>query len=132
MNADGVLSALVQVVVGGGIVGYGLDALRERKRRARHAGREPAVVESLHLQNADASLLTVARARDELEEDNARCRAALAEERALRVEERAQHAAERREWWAEREQLRGEITTLEGRIRDLADELTAIRTRHGI
>jgi hypothetical protein len=62
------------------------------------------------LRNADASIATVSRARDQLEDDNNRIR-------AERDEDRLRFAAERAEWRAEREALRSDIARLEAQIR---------------
>lgn len=62
------------------------------------------------LRSADASIATVSRARDQLEDDNNRIR-------AERDEDRIRFAAERAEWMAERLALRSDIARLETQIR---------------
>jgi septal ring factor EnvC (AmiA/AmiB activator) len=59
---------------------------------------------------ADASIATVSRARDQLEDDNTRIR-------AERDEDRIRFAAERAEWASERLALRADIARLETQIR---------------
>lgn len=59
---------------------------------------------------ADANLASVAKARDELIEDNMRLR-------AERVEQDARHAAERAQWLFDQERLRADVNRLEDQIR---------------
>jgi len=58
----------------------------------------------------DASIITVARARDELAEDNARLRQEL-------VDQDDRHSRERNRWLADQERFRAQIRELEGQIR---------------
>jgi hypothetical protein len=102
-------------------VKYLIDWYRDDRR---NRGKRPTS-EQRHRQDIDANILTVAKARDELSEDNAALRATLREEREA-------HAADRAASLAEREQLRAQIAALETRLRTLADELANIRTQHGI
>lgn len=62
------------------------------------------------LRTVDASIATVARARDQLEDDNARLR-------TERDDDRIRFAAERAEWAAERLALRNDIARLEQQVR---------------
>lgn len=64
---------------------------------------------------ADANIASVARARDELIEDNIRLR-------AERIEQDARHEAERRRWVADQERLRGDIARLERKICEERDQ----------
>ncbi len=57
----------------------------------------------------DASIATVARARDELEEDNARLRVQMAEQET-------RHGEERDRWLTDQNRLRGDIERLEKQI----------------
>lgn len=134
-------TALALLTAGGGK--YAWDAWREyRQRRAARPTADQRIREDI-----DANILTVARARDELAEDNGRLRETLREERAQHAstlrEEREQHDRERQSWWGEREQLREEITLLETQLRAERDEhnrrydalleqLADLRHRHGI
>jgi len=58
----------------------------------------------------DASIVTVARAKDELEADNARLRQEL-------IDQDARHSRERERWLADQERLRADVARLEAQIR---------------
>jgi hypothetical protein len=58
----------------------------------------------------DASIVTVARARDELEADNARLRQEL-------IDQDARHSRERERWLGDQERLRADVSRLEAQIR---------------
>ena len=72
---------------------------------------------SRRLTAVDANIATVARARDELEQDNARLREILMEERKQRAEDEIRHAGERARWLADQERLRADVNRLEERLR---------------
>jgi hypothetical protein len=115
-------TALVTVfttLVGAGGLGYGYNIVRAYVGRAPRGVRATRVV--------DASIVTVARARDELEEDNARIRATLAEERANWIRERERFERERDAWETDRARFRAEIAALEARI---VEERAAAATRY--
>lgn len=123
MNIDGERIATIASVIGllGAAAKYVLDWYRD-DRRTR--GKRPTSDER-HRQSIDANILTVAKARDELAEDNASLRATLREEREA-------HAADRAASLAEREHLRAQIAALEARLRSVADELANLRIQHSI
>lgn len=130
--------AVAFLVYGGGA--FLLGVVKDlRKRRL-----ERPTPQDVHLREVDQSMLTVAKARDELAEDNALLRAENARLRAARVadEDRliAAHAVERQEWSAERTELRDEIERLEARLQaeaerhaqayaTLLSELSALKNR---
>jgi chromosome segregation ATPase len=58
----------------------------------------------------DASIVTVARARDELEADNVRLRQEL-------IESEERHSRERERWLGDQERLRADVARLEAQIR---------------
>ena len=58
----------------------------------------------------DASIVTVARARDELEADNVRLRQEL-------IDQESRHSRERDRWLADQERLRADVARLEAQIR---------------
>jgi septal ring factor EnvC (AmiA/AmiB activator) len=95
-------------LVGAGGLGYAYNIARA------YAGRSPRGVRANQV--IDASIITVARARDELEEDNLRIRATLAEERKNWISERERFERERQAWETDRTRLRAEIAALEQRI----------------
>ena len=109
--------------------------------RSWAASRGRRTPEEKEAARVDASILSVARARDELEEDNARLREALADERAQNSALRQQHRDDRQGWIAQEAVYRREIAELEARIRNERDEaarrydqlleqLSALRLRH--
>jgi SMC interacting uncharacterized protein involved in chromosome segregation len=81
-------------------------------------------VEKRHMSEIDGSLLTVVRARDELEDDNRRLREQLVEERRMRVEDQLRHEQERGA-------LRAEIDRLETKLRELLLEVQHLKERSG-
>ena len=103
----------VALIAGGGLK-YLLDWVKDRKRARDASPRQ-----------VDASILTVSKAKDELEADNERLR-------RERQEDAARHASERAEWMRERAALRQEIADMENKLRSLLDEIAELRTRHGI
>lgn len=113
---DPFVAALI-TLLSGGSGKFVYDAVKQWRNAPPRALRNQTVV--------DANIATVARARDELEEDNARLRKTLAEERKQRNEDEARHAVERLRWEADQERLRAEMARLEIQIRAERDEAAA-------
>ncbi|WP_394620961.1 hypothetical protein JNUCC0626_18260 [Lentzea sp. JNUCC 0626] len=90
---------------------------------ARRKARSPEGKQAASLITVDQSIAVVARARDELMEDNVRLREQLAETDA-------RHAAERVQWAEEKASMRAEITGLERRLRELLTEVEDLKIRH--
>lgn len=84
-----------------GVVKYAYDAWKQWRSGPSHVLRKQGDV--------DASIATVARARDELEADNERLRVLL-------VEAEARHETERQRWLADQARYREDITRLEAQI----------------
>lgn len=125
MAENGGLVQLFGGALGASALTYILQTVKDRKR-AKDA--RPSEV--------DANILTVARARDQLEADNVLLRQTLTEERRA-------HADDRAAWQTERAQMREEIEALEAQLRaeraaadqryeSLLQQLAEIRNRHGI
>jgi len=106
-------------LVGAGGLGYGYNIIKAYAGRPTRGVRQQRVV--------DASIVTVARARDELEEDNLRIRATLAEERKNWASERERFERDRAAWDTDRARFRAEIAALEQRI---VEERAAAATRY--
>lgn len=102
MSTAQAVIGLISALLTGGFGKFLWDIYRDYRNRPPKAVREQATI--------DANILTVVRARDELEEDNVRIRATLAEERT-------RHAEDRTSWDAERARLREEAATWEQRYR---------------
>jgi hypothetical protein len=137
MTTQDWLVPIAVAFLGGGGAQYAIGLWRER--RTERVNR-PALV--------DASILTVARARDELEADNARLREQLDNERAAHhqereswMAERTAHFREREGWSREREGYQDEIDRLLVRVREerraaserydrLEAQLEELRRRH--
>ena len=109
--------------------------------RSWAAARGRRTPEEKEAARVDASILSVARARDELEEDNSRLRELLTEERAQNTTLRQHHLADRQSWFAQEAVYRREIAELELRIRserdeaarrydELLEQISAVRQRH--
>lgn len=99
----------------------------------RRKGSTPAGRQAVNIATVDQSLAVVAKARDELETDNALLRAMLSEERAASASRESdlisRHAAERITWQTEKADLKAEIADLERRLRELLTEVENIRRR---
>jgi len=121
MDSTTAITSILVALIGAGLLSYTRDAYRAF--RSRSAASTPEAREALHVATADQSLIVVARARDELAEDNALLRAALSEERSSAARERA-------EWAVERRAMRDEIDALEAKLRGLLDEVSALKRRH--
>jgi hypothetical protein len=102
LTTNNVWIYLIALVLGGGGVKSVLDFIKEWRSRPSQ--------EERHVSTVDASIITVARARDELADDNDRLRTTLSEERARFDQERAR-------WDAEKELFRKEIAELQAQIR---------------
>lgn len=85
------------------------DASRQWRSAPPRAVRSQGIV--------DANIATVARARDELEEDNIRLRMILGEERKQRTEVERLHTEERARWLTDQRRLRADVNRLEMRLR---------------
>lgn len=112
---------IIVALIAAGLLGYvrdGVKAWRDIKKRKTPEGRDSARVVA-----ADESLLVVVKARDELENDNARLRLELQETRTRAAEDRAG-------WAAEKADMRQEIDTLSAKLRALLDEVEDLKTRH--
>lgn len=104
---------IVALIGGGGITAL-VNALIELRKSPDKGTKK--------VSNVEQSILTVARARDELEEDNRRLRIQISEDRKLAEHERNAHAEDRRQWSLERRSLQKEIQDLENQIRIERDE----------
>ena len=121
MDRTTAVTSIITALIAAGLLSYIKDAIRAY--RARRIAATPEARDALHVATADQSLLVVAKARDELEEDNRRLRVTLGEERA-------RHDVERNEWYSEKRQMRAEIDELEAKLRGLLREVEQLRTRH--
>lgn len=108
---------IVSLLLGGGGLKYAYDAFRDWQRRPPRELRQVGIV--------DANIATVVRARDELEEDNARLRQTLDEERKQRAEDESRHAVDRARWLFDQERYRADIARLEAQIRTERDDAAA-------
>ena len=108
-------------LISAGLLKYVVDILRwwaARRRAKTPEGQQAATMAAV-----TESLAAVARARDELEDDNTRLRAQLAESEA-------RHAVDRAAWSEERARMRAEIDDLEKRLREILDEVQTLKLRH--
>lgn len=122
---------IIVALIAAGLLKYLIDLgkwLRGRRRASSVQGRQSATITTV-----DQSLAVVARARDELESDNALLRAMLAEERASSASREsdliARHNQERSVWATEKAALKAEIADLERRLRELLAEVESLRRR---
>lgn len=102
-----VVTVLALLTGGGGKFVY--DTIRQWRNAPPRAARSQLIV--------DANIATVARARDELEQDNVRLRTMLTEASAQRAEAERLHAEERTRWQADQQRLRADVERLEERLR---------------
>lgn len=117
MNWNEVLIALIAA----GLLKYAVDLIRWVN--ARRLAKTPDGRQAMTIATVDQSLTVVARARDELQEDNARLRETL-------TSERARYDQERIRWEAREKSMRAEIDALEQKLRDLLSEVENLKIRH--
>lgn len=103
------VAAFIALISGGGVK-YAYDALKDWRNAPPRELRSVGVV--------DANIATIARARDELIEDNARLRTEI-------TEMEARHATERARWLFDQERLRADVNRLEAQIRAERDAAAA-------
>lgn len=113
------------ITYGGGL--YLKELVQFLRKRVQQSGPERQEEQKIHRAVAEheSSMLAIAKARDELIEDNQRLR----EERR---EQDARHAADRAEWARERGEMRRDIEEMETRLRTALVDLGALRARHNL
>lgn len=116
-TGDNIWFWLISAILTGGGGKFLYDSFRDWRNQPGPDARRVATI--------DASIITVARARDELEEDNARLRAMIGEERARWDLDRAAWTAERLSLRAEIEELRAQIWREREESRERYDSLLA-------
>lgn len=117
MNWTEILVALIAA----GLLKYLIDGLKWFSSR-RKLG-TPEAKAAFTLTTVDQSLTIVAKARDELEADNARLRAQMAEADA-------RHATEMARRDAREAGLHEEILRLETKVREILAEVESLKFRH--
>lgn len=137
MNNSSITTILAALLAGGllNLVWRAFMWVVDRFRKS-----QPAVVESKRIHDAvreaDQSLLVVAKARDELAEDNNRLREQVESERRRHEKqsdtERCRYEKDRADWRAERTSLRQEIEKLEAALRSIQDEIQQMKARYGM
>lgn len=117
---------LISVLVSGGLLGYIADFVKQR----RISRETPKPVREMVAANtaADSSLSIVAKARDELGEDNERLRAELADERENLKVLRATLYRERDDWAKREGRYLERIEHLEGSVNQLREQIHQLRT----
>lgn len=110
------ITGIVALLTGGGGK-FAYDAFVQWRASPPRGIRQQSLV--------DANIATVARARDELEEDNVRLRTIIAEERKQRAEVERLHESDRTRWDLDRERLRADVDRLERRLRAEQAEASA-------
>ncbi|MBP2323342.1 SMC interacting uncharacterized protein involved in chromosome segregation [Kibdelosporangium banguiense] len=108
-------------LISAGLLKYAVDVIKWWT--VRRKSKTPEGKQAANLATLDQSLAVVARARDELEADNARLRAQLAEADA-------RHAVERMTWTEEKAAMKSEIHELERRLREMLAEIENLKLRH--
>lgn len=114
-------SAILIALIGAGLLKYAVDFVKWLK--SRRDEKAPEAIKAQHVATVDASLAVVARARDELEADNARLRAQMAESDA-------RHEADRARWELRDKARREEIEVLERKLRALLAEVEKLKDQH--
>jgi chromosome segregation ATPase len=122
--SDIITPIIVALIGGSGVLGYVVSLVKQGRLLVRKG--EASEQRLARIDETDRSLLVVAKARDELAEDNARLRAERAEcderERLLRLQidrERAEHEAERQRWRERLLDLERKLAQMQGEIRRL-------------
>ncbi len=112
---------ILVALIGAGLLKYAADLFKWL--RTRKQANTPAALRQADIATVDLSLAVVARARDELEADNARLRSQLAETDA-------RHAAEIARRDLREQAMRAEIDALERKLRALLSEVERLKDRH--
>jgi hypothetical protein len=119
--------AVASLLLTGGGAKYAYDVVKDWRNRPPRELRIRTVV--------DASIATVARARDELEEDNARLRLTLAEERNQFNAERARYLADisrlEDQVRRERDEYALQASQAATRYNDLLEQIRHLKARPG-
>jgi chromosome segregation ATPase len=108
--------AVFLAIISGGGLKYLYDSLKDWRNATPSEIRKQSVV--------DASIVTVSRARDELEDDNTRIRKERDDDRTAWQNERDRYERERAAWTAERLALRSEIDALREQLLKEREEST--------
>lgn len=116
LTPDPWVAGVLALLTGGGAK-FIYDTFRQWRNAPPRAARNQIVV--------DANIATVARARDELEEDNTRLRVMLMESNAQRAEMERLHSEERARWLFDQQRLRADVDRLEERLRIERSEAAA-------
>lgn len=106
--------AVFLAIISGGGLKYLYDSFKDWRNATPVEIRKQSVV--------DASIVTVSRARDQLEEDNTRLRETHAEDRGIWQAERDRFERERQSWIAREQALQAEIEQLRASIRKEREE----------
>jgi septal ring factor EnvC (AmiA/AmiB activator) len=100
----------------------------------RWRGNRPSVVEEkkIHaaVQQADESIIVIAKSRDALAADNERLRAVIIDTDAERARERAEGRAERAELRAEIDSLEQQLDSMEKQLENALVELRKLKEKH--
>lgn len=112
---------ILVALIAAGLFKYTVDVVKWIL--ARYRGQTTQGRQSANITTVDQSLAVVARARDELEADNARLRLQL-------VESDARHEADRARWELRDKARREEIEVLEAKLRALLVEVEKLKDRH--
>lgn len=128
------LTPLLAAALGAGLLNLTYQGVQGIIRRWRAS--RPAAVEAKKIHDAvaaaDESIAVVARARDELEEDNRRLREQYAADRQ-RLDKDIQFLRLRvAELEAERKAMRDEINSMELRLRQALGEIEGLKARYQI
>lgn len=114
-------TAIIVALISAGLLKYAVDGYKGWKKG--RLAKTPAALQAAQIATVDQSLAVVARARDELAEDNARLR-------TLMAESDARHEADRARWELRDKSRREEIEVLEAKLRALLTEVEKLKDRH--
>lgn len=114
-------TTLLVALISAGLLKYLSDAVKWWVARRKNIS--PLALQTASIATVDQSLTVVAKARDELESDNARLRTQIRETDS-------RHVSDRDTWAREKMELKGEIQALEQRLRDLLTEVQDLQARH--
>lgn len=119
---------IIVALIGAGLLKFAVDGLKWLVKRRQ--ARTPEARDALHVTTADQSLTVVAKARDELEDDNRRLRNDNDRLRRQQAESDARHDAERARWDLREAAMRAEIDGLERKLRALLTEVEKLKDKH--
>lgn len=128
------LPQLLAILLSGAVIKLIADAIKAL--REKHKRTQPQAVERQRVHDAvaaaDESIIVVAKARDELAEDNARLREQIVADRQRYDRDRDDWRFQQAAYEAEKKAMRAEVASVETQLRRALGEIEGLKARYGI